>query len=163
MTAFHSTMRVLRIWIVVAASCANTASHAQTSILPQQCSGKTGDALDLCVRDLTLPQIVPKLEFAAPVHNPAQLVNCTAVHKADQVFCVARNEIIIECRKQARHPDFDACFADQVANVARPALAACQSEQPVLRKTCAPRNAEFSRCLDDPLRYFQCLAGAGGA
>ncbi len=140
---------------------AHATGHAQMSILPEQCAAKTGNELDRCVRDLALPQIVPKLEFVEPVRDPAQLLNCTKVHAPDQVYCVARNEIILECRRSLKHADFDACFTGYMAQVAKPGRANCQLEKPGLRAACASRNAVFAKCLADPLRYFQCLSGTG--
>jgi hypothetical protein len=135
---------------------------AQMSLLPPACANLSGDALDKCVRDITVPQIVPKFEvIEPPPPDPAATANCLRVTLADREFCIWRNEIVLACRNRARYPDFNACFANHIGNVAKPGVASCTREKPDMRAACAERNAVYARCLDDPLGYFLCLANKG--
>jgi hypothetical protein len=149
--------------LICACTClAAAAARAQMSLLPPGCAHLNGEALDKCVRDIVLPQIVPKLEAVdAPPPDPTQLANCTRVLAADQDFCVWRNEIILACRDRAKFPDFAACFSKFIPNVKTPAAANCAREKPDLRATCATRNKVFAKCLEQPLGYFLCLANKG--
>jgi hypothetical protein len=135
------------------------AGYAQMSILPAPCIGKTGEELDKCVRDL-VPPLSTRFEPAETVPNPAQMVNCLKVDPADRGFCIARNEVIIECRNALKHPDSDRCFATYVPNIMRastPAAVKCEREKPEQRAKCASRNAVLTKCVADPLRYFLCI------
>lgn len=143
---------------------AATGAHAQPSLLPPACAHLNGEALDKCVRDIAVPQIVQKLEAVdPPPPDPAQPANCSRVLAADQDFCVGRNEIILTCRNIAKFPDFDACFHKFIANVKRPLTATCTREKPDRRAACAARNAVFAKCLEQPLGYFLCVANQGSA
>ena len=129
------------------------------SILPAPCIGKTGEELDKCVRDL-VPPLSTRFEPAETALNPAQTVNCLKVDPADQLFCVARNEVVIECRNALKHPDFDRCFATYIPSVMRaraPAAVNCEREKPQQHAKCASRNAVLTECVADPLRYFLCI------
>ena len=128
-------------------------------MLPSACAGLTGEPLDRCVRDITLPQLTPKLEPVEAKPDPAQLVNCLTTVRADEDFCIARNEIVLECRNLARHPDFEQCAKPLVMAQSMPPVANCERVAPARRKECELRNKVFGECIDDPLRYFICLAG----
>ena len=135
---------------------------AQMSLLPPACANLSGDALDKCVRDITVPQIVPKFEvIEPPPPDPAATTNCLRVTLADREFCIWRNEIVLACRNRAKYPDFNACFANHIGNVAKPGVANCAREKADMRAACAERNAVYAKCLDDPLGYFLCLANKG--
>lgn len=137
-------------------------AYAQMSLLPPTCANLTGEALDKCVRDITITQIVPKLEAVEPPPpDPAQPANCTRVLAADQDFCIGRTEIILNCRNKAKYPDFAACFSGFVPNVKAPVAANCGREKADMRATCAARNTYYAKCLEEPLGYFLCLANKG--
>jgi hypothetical protein len=89
------------------------------------------------------------------------MINCTHELAADREFCVWRNEIILDCRNKAKHPDFVACFTAYVPNIAKPGVANCAREKTELRAFCTTRNAVFAKCLKEPLSYFLCLANKG--
>ena len=93
---------------------------AQTTLLPRQCAGMTGDQLDLCVRNITLPQMVPTIEDVAVKPDPAQPMDCATVTRADEDYCIARNQIVIECRKRNKYPDFEQCANPLAAAQAKP-------------------------------------------
>jgi hypothetical protein len=134
------------------------AGYAQNTMLPPACAGMTGEQLDRCVRDITLPQITPKLEPIEAKPDPAQLVNCLTTVRADEDFCIARNEIVLECRNRAKYPDFEQCANSLVMAQPRPPVANCVHAAPARRNQCELRNKVFAACTDDPLRYFICLA-----
>ena len=135
-----------------------TAGHAQSFMLPPACMGMTGEQLDRCVRDITLPEITPRLEPIEAKPDPAQPVNCLKVVRADEDFCIARNEIALECRNVTKYPDFEQCANPLVMAQARPRAANCSRVAPARRAECELRNKVFSACVEDPLRYFICLA-----
>jgi hypothetical protein len=144
------------------ACLAGAGASAQMSLLPPACAHLYGDALDKCVRDITVTQIAPNIEAVEPPPpDPARPVNCTHVLTADQDFCVWRNELILACRDTAKFPDFAACFSRFIPNLKTPAAASCGREKAELRATCAARNAVFAKCLEQPLGYFLCLANQG--
>ena len=143
--------------LAVLCMCAATA-HAQSTLLPPACAGKTGAQLDQCVRDLTLPTGPDRFEPAAQLPpDPSQLLNCLMVNRADENFCIWRNEIILECRNRAKYPDFDTCTARLIERPQLPRAADCARVAPSQRSQCALRNKSFSECLKDPWRYFICL------
>src|SRR4051812_30978623 len=82
-------------------------ARAQGTLLPPQCAGKSGAQLDQCVRDLTAPSSVEQFESVEQKPNPAALMNCNLAIPADQGFCIAHNEIVLECRTPKKYPDFD--------------------------------------------------------
>ena len=131
---------------------------AQTTLLPRQCAGMTGDQLDLCVRNITLPQMVPTIEDVAVKPDPAQPMDCATVTRADEDYCIARNQIVIECRKRNKYPDFEQCANPLAAAQAKPPVANCSRVAEPRRKECELRNKVFGECTGDPLRYFICLA-----
>ena len=133
------------------------AAHAQSTILPPACFGKTGAELDQCVRDLTAPAGTETFEPIERKADPRSLLNCNVVDRADQAFCIARNEIILECRTPARHADFDACANRLVARLQPPRAADCARAAPRQREFCAARNNFLGECLQDPWLYFICL------
>ena len=134
------------------------AAHGQSSMLPPACAGMTGEQLDHCVRDITLPQITPRLEPIEAKPDPAQLVNCLHTVRADEDFCIARNEIVLECRNLTKHPDFERCANPLVMAQTMPREANCARVAPARRQQCELRNKVFGECANDPLRYFICLA-----
>jgi hypothetical protein len=144
------------------AATAGAPATAQMSLLPPGCAHLAGDALDQCVRDITAPQIVPKLEaLEPPPPDPAALANCTRVLAADRDYCVWRNEIVLACRNKTKYPDFGACYAAFIPNIARPVAANCAREKTELRGACTARNLVYAKCLEEPLGYFLCLANGG--
>jgi hypothetical protein len=144
------------------ACLAGAGEPAQMSLLPPACAHLNGEALDKCVRDITVTQIAPKLEAVeAPPPDPAQLANCTRVLNADQDFCIWRNELILACRNTAKYPNFAACFSQFIPNLKTPVTANCAREKAELRAACAARNAVFAKCLEQPLAYFLCVANQG--
>lgn len=132
-------------------------AHAQSTLLPPECAGKTGNHLDQCVRDLTPPTGNGQFEPLEPKANPRVLLNCNVVHSADQGFCIARNEIILECRKTPKHADFDACVNQLIARPQRPQAADCARSGGNQQSTCDLRNKYLADCLKDPWLYFSCL------
>src|SRR4051812_31703038 len=84
-------------------------AQPQSKLVPPQCAGKSGAQLDQCVRDSTEPTGAERFEPAERKINPNAMLNCNTANRADQGFCIARNEIIAECRNVAKHPDFQAC------------------------------------------------------
>jgi len=153
---------IARSVLLVAGMFFAAGSHAQMSLLPPACANLGGDALDKCVRDIAVPNIVPKLETVEPPPpDPALPANCTRVLAADQEFCLWRNEIILTCRDSTKYTDFNACFAGFIPNVKRPLAANCAREKQELRAACVTRNSLYSKCLDAPLGYFLCLASNG--
>ncbi len=141
---------------LVLSVCAAMAS-AQTTLLPPACAGKTGAQLDLCVRDVTLPMGPEILELTEQKADPRQFLNCQWVNRADEGFCIAHNEIILECRTPAKHPDFDACANRLITRPQPPRAADCTRLPPAQRNQCTLRNKVFNECLSDPWRYFICL------
>jgi hypothetical protein len=136
----------------------SAAGHAQNTMLPPGCAGLTGEQLDRCVRDITLPQITPRLQPIEAKPDPAQLVNCLMTVRADEDFCIARNEIVLECRNLAKYADFEQCANPLVRAQAKPPVANCARVATARRNECELRNKVFGECFDDPLRYFICLA-----
>ena len=135
----------------------STTGNAQTTLLPPACAGKTGAQLDQCVRDITLPMGPEILELTEQKADPRQLLNCLMVNRADEGFCIARNEIILECRNPIKYTDFDACANRLVTRPRLPRAAECAHVAPAQRNRCAARNKVFSECLKDPWLYFICL------
>ena len=135
---------------------------AQMSLMPPACAELKGEALDKCVRDIAVPQLVLKVEAAElPPPDIRELADCTRTLMADRDFCVGRNEIILACGNKAKHPDFQACFAKFIPNVALPVAANCAREKADLKNACATRNGFYAKCLAEPLGYFLCLANKG--
>jgi hypothetical protein len=150
-------------WCAVAGTCAAllwpvaaTAADRST-LLPPQCAGKTGAALDECVRDLTAPTGVDVFEPREAKPDPRTLLNCNLLNPADQGFCIARNEIIIECRKPGKYPDFDACVSRLISRPPLPRVADCPQPAAGQPNACALRNKYVAECLKDPWLYFMCL------
>jgi len=155
-------LRYAATMLCLGAMLNGTQAIAQMSLLPPGCAHLSGNALDQCVREITAPQIVPKLEaLEPPPPDPAALANCTRVLAADRDFCVWRNEIVLACRNKSRFPDFSACYSKFIQNIAKPVAANCTSEKSELRNFCSARNLVFERCLDEPVGYFLCLANGG--
>ena len=132
-------------------------AQAQSTLLPPQCAGKTGAQLDQCVRDLTAPTASEHFEFIQPKTDPKALLNCNMLNRADQGFCIARNEIIIECRKPAKYASFDACVSGLITRPQRPHVADCSRAAAGQRDACGLRNKYMAECLKDPWQYFICL------
>ena len=129
----------------------------QSTLLPPQCAGKTGGALDQCVRDLTSTTPIEQIgeqEQAKP--NPAALMNCNIVNRADQGFCIAHNEIVLECRLP-KYPNFDECARRLITRPPQPKPADCSRAAANQRDLCAARNKVYADCLKDPWLYFLCL------
>lgn len=131
---------------------------AQSTLLPPACAGMKGDQLDRCVRDVTLPEMTTRMEPVEAKPDPAQPVNCRTVVRADEDFCIARNEIVLECRNGTKHPDFEQCATPLVMAQPKPPAADCMRVAPARRQQCEARNKVYLQCTDDPLRYFICLA-----
>jgi hypothetical protein len=156
-------MRALRLrGMVLGAVCAMlvgaAAVHAQapSTLLPPACAGKSGAQLDQCVRDLTTPTNVEAFEPGEQKPNPAALMNCNLVNRADQGFCIAHNEIALECGKP-KHRDFDACVISLIGRPQLPRAADCRAEPAGQRDICGLRNKVFAECLKDPWLYFLCV------
>lgn len=151
--------RCARVSALVAIMLWSTAAlaQAQSTLLPPQCAGKTGAQLDQCVRDLTAPTGVEIFEPIEQKTDPRALLNCNMINRADQGFCIARNEIILECRKPAKYANFDACVNPLIARQQRPRSAECSRAAPGQQNACALRNKYMSECLKDPWLYFICL------
>jgi hypothetical protein len=106
--------------------------------------------------------MVPRLEAVEPPPaDPSKTQNCNQVLRADQTFCIGRNEIILHCKSAARNADFMGCFTKYIPNVAKPALANCALEPSDRRGECAARNRHYGACLDEPLSYFLCVGNQG--
>jgi hypothetical protein len=144
-------------WLATALCLYAAAGHAQMSILPPQCAGKTGDALDKCAREIMPPQRSQRVEPIEQKIDPKQLINCETVHAADQSFCILRNQIILECRKRQKHPDLEKCLANALAGATVPPVANCTPLAPVKKNECFRRNKVYKDCFTGPLRYFICL------
>jgi hypothetical protein len=149
-------------WCAVAGTCAAllwplAAPAAPSTLLPPQCAGKTGASLDECVRDLTAPTGVDVFEPSEAKPDPRTLLNCNILIPADQGFCIARNEIILECRKSSKHPDFDACVSNLISRPQQPQVAECPRTATGQQNACALRNKYLTECLKDPWLYFMCL------
>src|SRR4051812_45462454 len=140
---------LLLFWIGVA--------HAQSTLLPPSCAGKTGAELDQCVRDLTVPTGATQFQPIEQHPDPSQLLNCLMVNRADENFCIAHNEILLECRQRNRHPDFDACTSRLIERQQLPVAADCSRVAAANRNECGLRNKFFAECQQDPWRYFICL------
>ena len=136
---------------------ANAIAQPQSTLLPPQCAGKTGAQLDQCVRDLTAPTASEHFEFIQPKTDPRAILNCSMLNHADQGFCIARNEIIIECRKPAKYADFDGCVSRLITRPQLPRVVDCSRADSSQRKACALRNKYMTECLQDPWLYFICL------
>ena len=134
------------------------AGQAQTTLLPPACAGMTGEQLDLCVREITLPQLTTRMDPTEAKPDPAQPMNCLTVVRADEDYCIARNEIVLECRNRDKHSDFEQCANPLVMAQPKPPVANCSRVAPSRRKECELRNKVFGECTSDPLRYFICLA-----
>jgi len=67
------------------------ADQAPSTLLPPECKGKTGTELDQCVRDLTAPSAVETFEPIMRKTDPRALMNCNMINRADQGYCIARN------------------------------------------------------------------------
>ncbi len=127
-----------------------------STLLPPACAGKSGAQLDQCVRDLTAPSNVDSFEPIEQKPNPAALMNCNLVNRADQGFCIAHNEIALECGKP-KYREFDACVVSLIGRPQLPRAGDCQREAPAQRDFCGRRNKFFAECLKDPWLYFICL------
>src|SRR5271154_3658127 len=148
-------------WFAAAAFASSGIALAQSSMVPPTCADKAGEALRACVRDITP---VEKIEHMTPVKlaaDPAQPINCLQVSRADQAYCVSRNEIILECRNKTKYPDFDKCFSKYAVNVPKLSSANCTRIGPEMRSQCQHRNLVYTKCASDPLRYFVCLKDPG--
>lgn len=155
-------LRTLRHLVCATLLLAAGTGHAQMSLLPPACNNLSGAALDKCVRDITVEQVIPRLEAVEPPPpDPSKTQNCNQVLRADQTYCIGRNEIILHCRNAARYPDFMACFTRFIPNVAKPGPANCALEQADRRSQCAARNQHYGTCLDEPLSYFLCVGNQG--
>jgi len=148
--------RLAQIFLVAIAFAAAQAC-AQTSMLPPQCSGKTGDALDQCVREITPPTRSPHVEKVEQKTDPLQLVNCLLALHADEDFCIARNDAILECRNPKKYKDLDACVAAAMKRLQSPRVADCARADKTQKNACLQRNKFYKECFADPLRYFICL------
>jgi len=134
----------------------------QMSLLPPSCAELKGDALDKCVRDISVPQPVFRMEQAPPPPpNIAHIPLCEKVIRADEVFCIGRNEIILACLNKSKYPDFNACFEKFIPNIPKPGVADCARAKPGTRNACEARNAVYTKCLGEPLGYFLCLEHNG--
>ena len=142
---------------VVACGLYAAAASAQTTLMPPECAGKTGVQLDECVRNITQPSVFGGFEPFEQTPDPSQLLNCLMVSKADEGFCIQRNEIILECRNRVKNPDFDACVSRLIGRPQLPIAADCSRLPAAQRNRCALRNKSFNECLSDPYRYFICL------
>ncbi len=138
-------------WLHVAAA------SAQSTLLPPECAGKTGAQLDQCVRDITQTHTMGKFEPTEQKVDPRQLLNCGTVNPADESFCIARNQVILECRVPAKHPDFEACANRLMSRPQPPRVADCSRVAPAQRNRCQARNKIFTECVKDPWLYFVCL------
>src|SRR4051812_48714991 len=99
---------------------------AQSTLMPPECAGKTGALLDQCVRDLTAPSGAEEFQPLPPQPpNPSQMIYCAMVNRADEGFCIAHNEILIECRQANKHPNFDACTRRLIERQQLPVAADC--------------------------------------
>ena len=139
------------LWLYAAAAL------AQSTILPPECKGKTGAQLDQCVRDVTQPATFDGAEPFTEKVDPRRLLNCLKIYRADESFCIARNEIILECRNYTKHPDFDACATRLITRPQLPRAADCTRAAPAERNRCVLRNKVFGECLANPWLYFECL------
>jgi hypothetical protein len=147
-----------RLLLATCALCAAFGvARAQTSMLPPQCAGMKGDALDQCVRNATPPVITPRVEPVEQKPDPRQPVNCTLVLRPDQDFCIARNDALLECRDPRKYPDPNACLNAAMKRLLPPKAADCSRIDKTQRNACAQRNKHYQECLADPLRYFICL------
>ena len=131
--------------------------QAQSTMLPGQCAGLTGDQLDLCVRNITLPQLVPNIGPGETTPDPAQPINCVGALREDESLCISRNEVILFCRNKNKHPDFEQCASSLLMTQPKPPVANCARVAAAQRKHCELRNKVFGECTSDPLRYFICL------
>jgi hypothetical protein len=143
--------------VLLLASTAAFAQQSQSTLLPPQCAGKSGAQLDQCVRDLTAPGSVEQFDPVEQKPNPSVLMNCNLANAADQGFCIAHNEIVLECRTVKKYPDFDACANRLITRPAPPREADCSRVAANQKQTCALRNKVFAECLKDPWLYFICL------
>lgn len=150
------TNKLFRCAVVVCALYAATAP-AQSTLLPPECAGKTGQQLDQCVRDITQTINFGGFEAFEQKPDPSQTINCLMVNRADEGFCIARNEIILECRNRVKHPDFEACVNRLIGRPQQPRAADCARVPTAQRNRCALRNNSSAECLTDPYRYFICL------
>ena len=89
--------------------------------------------------------------------DPRTLLNCNILIPADQGFCIARNEIILECRKPGKYPDFDACISRLISRQQQPRVAECPRTAAGQQNACALRNKYLTECFKDPWLYFMCL------
>ena len=147
---------VLGFAVIVPWLCVTTV-HAQSTLLPPECAGKTGAQLDQCVRDLAQPSNTGAFEPLEQKPDPRQLLNCLTANPADEGFCIARNRVILNCVNPAKHPDFEACVKQRIVLTPVPLAANCSRVAPSQRNRCALRNKVFSECLKDPWLYFTCL------
>jgi len=131
-------------------------ARAQSVAPPPACAGKTGEELRDCVRNATPADAAQRVEPFSSGSPYAQTVNCARVYPADRPFCLHRNQVIIECRHRARHPDFQACFQHYIANAPVPGDERCTGKK-AQRSACEQRNAAHAQCRAYPLRYFSCL------
>jgi hypothetical protein len=152
-----TNLRVAAISVALTLMTVVAPAFAQSTLLPPACAGKTGAQLDQCVRDLTQPTDSDIFQPIEQKVDPRQLFNCLTVNRADEGFCIARNEIILECRRPAKYPDFDACANRLAARPQLPLAADCAQVAPAQRNQCALRNKVFKECLNDPWLYFICL------
>src|SRR4051812_10910041 len=132
-------------------------AQPQSRLVPPQCAGKSGAQLDQCVRDSTEPTGAERFEPAERKINPNAMLNCNTANRADQGFCIARNEIILECRNVKKHPDFKECANELITRPQAPRVADCTSETAARRALCFKRNKVFNECLREPWLYFVCL------
>jgi hypothetical protein len=134
---------------------------AQNGTLPNPCTGKSGEVLRECMRIITpevrSEQFIPALTAA----DPAVLMNCMSVFHADQNFCAGRNEVILACRNNIKHPDFGQCFASYAPNILAAGPENCVRVGATSRAQCKRHNRIYAKCVADPLRYFACLSEHG--
>jgi hypothetical protein len=149
--------RFLRVLIKVALALAVLPAAAQVGMIPAPCVGKTGEALDKCVRDIT-PAEPPRIYVKESLPDPRGAINCQAVNPADRNFCIARNQIIGECGNRSKYPDFDQCFLRYIGNPPLPGAADCSRAKDGKINECNLRNKVYRQCIDNRVRYFDCLA-----
>ena len=154
-------MKPLLNWLLVAACMAGGGVSAQNGTIPDVCASKTGDALRACMQDVTPAEEIEQLTPVERTPDPAQLIDCRQASAADLKFCIGRNEVIVACRDKSKHPDFNACFAKYAPNIPAPTAENCKRSDTKSRAQCRRRNASYSKCALDPLRYFTCLANGG--
>lgn len=139
------------------------AHAAQPAGILAACTDKTGQNLDLCMKNATRPLFSQGVAPIPPEGKPPPtIVLCRLVGTADYAYCVARNEVILECRTRFKPEQEVRTCADtaMVRKAVKLSPAICLRPAAATRlesARCVLRNRHYRTCAATPYDYFSCL------